>query len=143
MKDSITRPDVTGQSSTTLPAYSRTVARKLIQDLDTEVRAGTEKSPRFMAVYGKLLNQHLSSDRPSELYVYVRQNNCISLVADECFTRCSKFRFPAGLDQVKKPPQRDGRTGLTSGLSPFAKMVLDGSDIAFNCKTFLLVFFLK
>jgi len=77
MKDSITRPDVTGQSSTTLPAYSRTVARKLIQHLDTEVRAGTEKSPRFMAVYGKLLNQHLSSDRPSELYVFVKGNNTV------------------------------------------------------------------
>lgn len=77
MKDSITRPDVTGQSSTTLPAYSRTVARKLIQDLDTEVRAGTEKSPRFMAVYGKLLNQHLSSDRPSELYVHIREETAL------------------------------------------------------------------
>jgi hypothetical protein len=63
-----------------------------------------------------------------------------SLVANECFTRCSKFRFPAGLDQVKKPAQRDGRSGLTSGLSQFAKMVLDGSDVAFNCKHFFVFF---
>lgn len=69
--DSITRPDVTGQSSTTLPAYSRTVARKVIQDLDTEIRAGTEKSQRFMAVSGNLLNKHLNAERPSTLYVNI------------------------------------------------------------------------
>jgi hypothetical protein len=33
-----------------------------------------------MAVYGKLLNQHLSSDRPSELYVFVKESNTVYLL---------------------------------------------------------------
>lgn len=93
-----------------------------------------------MAVYGKLLDQHLSSDRPSELYVFASANKYSSIVANDSLARYSKFRFPASLDQVKKSAQRDGRSGLTSGLSPFAKMVLDGSDVAFSRKHFCVLF---
>ncbi|OKL60923.1 hypothetical protein UA08_03570 [Talaromyces atroroseus] len=109
-EDAITRPDVAGQSSTNFPAYPRPAARKMIQDLDTEARLGSGKSPRLMAVYGELVNEHLNADRLSDF----------------------KFKLPTGLARANKPAQRDDRSALTRNLSPFAKMVLNGTDVAFN-----------
>jgi hypothetical protein len=42
----------------------------MLQDFDTEARGGSGKSPRLMAVYGELVNEHLNADRVSDLYVY-------------------------------------------------------------------------
>lgn len=85
---------------------------------------------------------NISVRKDGQSCTYISRINGSLVIADECFPPRSKFRFSAGLEQVKKPSQRDGQSGLTSGLSPFAKMVLDGADIAFNCEI-LLVFLLK
>lgn len=44
----------------------------MLQDLDTEARLGSEKSPRLVTVYGELLNEHLNANRLSNLYVLVK-----------------------------------------------------------------------
>lgn len=67
--------------------------------------------------------------------MYIRKLSiALFVVANESFVNQSKFKLPAGLSQPNKPTPRDDRSGLTHNLSPFAKMVLNGTKIAFNCK---------
>jgi hypothetical protein len=68
-EDSITQPDVGGQASTNFSTYSRSAARKIIQDLNNETRLGPKKSALLGAVRQELLTEHLSAEKLSDLYV--------------------------------------------------------------------------
>lgn len=68
-EDSITQPDVGGQASTNFSTYSRSAARKIIQNLNNETRLGPKKSALLAAVRQELLNEHLNAEKLSELYV--------------------------------------------------------------------------
>ncbi|OJJ47969.1 hypothetical protein ASPZODRAFT_131592 [Penicilliopsis zonata CBS 506.65] len=114
--DSILRPDV-GRSSSTAPInHIIQAGRTVMNDLDSEIRSGKEESAR-LETSREYLQQLLHGDQLTEF----------------------KFKAPTGGKNIGAHRSNssipDGPLSDRKDLAPFAKMMLESTDIAFRYST--------
>jgi cohesin loading factor subunit SCC2 len=117
--DCILRPDVGRPPTTTSINHILQSGRTVLNELNAEIQSGHDESSR-LETSREYLQQLLDGDQLTEF----------------------KFKLPPGSAQAKSslasPPseQASGRNEL----GPFAKMMLDATDIAFRCRSQTITF---
>lgn len=137
--DCILRPGVGRNSNTTSINHILQTGHNVSQDFDSEIRSGASESSR-LRTSREYLQQLLDGYQLSELYVpgdsLERSQRLI------CFS--SKFKLPSGSgNSLDSHSTAAGvRAPNPSDLGPFARMMLDSTDVAFRCRVnFLCAFY--